>query len=69
MAYLMERWATWDGIHTQTVGKYDTPEAAQTEAETRNANSKVYRTSVFFVGDGADRYESLGPVTRTSYGR
>jgi hypothetical protein len=69
MAYLMERWATWDGIHTQTVGEYESPEAAQAEAETRNSNSRIYRTSVFFVGDGTNHYESLGPVTRTSYGQ
>ena len=69
MAYLMERWATWDGIHTRKVGEFESPEAARTEAETRNANSKIYRTSYFFVGDGANQYESLGPVTRTSYGQ
>jgi hypothetical protein len=68
----MERWATWDGIHSRNVGVYNSAEEAQAEADRRNADrgtSKTFRTSFFLVGDGTTGYESLGPVTRTSYGQ
>ena len=72
MVYLMEEWANWDAIHRRNVCVYNDAVEAQAEADQRNEHNKTkrYPTSFFYVGDGTnDGVQSLGPVTRTSYGR
>jgi hypothetical protein len=68
MFYIMETWSNWDATHTRTVGAATSAEEAEQKAKERNAARAAFPGSVFFVGDGVDRCESNGPVTRTSYG-
>jgi hypothetical protein len=68
MVYLMETWANWDAVHVRNVAGYDSEPEAQAEADRRNNAASQFKNSHFYVGDGTNRLESLGPATRTAYG-